>query len=116
MLERKEKVDDVSKFYVEVYNLPEHGNKEDIVFFLWKALEKCRALIKHTNPVSPYPSRSHRQTWCRNWAASVSSSAPVKRHSIASISTASCTYQRCHAGRETLLYEEPTRQPHHPAG
>jgi hypothetical protein len=44
-------VEDSSKFYIDIYNLPEHGNKEDIVFFLWKALEKCRALIKHTNPV-----------------------------------------------------------------
>lgn len=34
-----------------MYNLPEHGNKEDIVFFLWKALEKCKALLRHTNPV-----------------------------------------------------------------
>lgn len=37
--------------YIDIYNLPEHGNKDDISFFLFKALEKCRAIIKHTTPV-----------------------------------------------------------------
>lgn len=45
------KLDDPNKWYVEIYNIPLHFNKEDIVYFIWKTLEKCRALKKVTNPV-----------------------------------------------------------------
>jgi hypothetical protein len=47
----KDKLDDSNKWYVEIYNLPLHFNKEDIVYFIWKTLDKCRALKKATNPV-----------------------------------------------------------------
>lgn len=57
-VEEKEKKDDSSKWFVEIYNLPEHHNKEDIVYFMWKTLEKCRGLKKSTNPVRIYSSRS----------------------------------------------------------
>lgn len=47
-----DKREDPSKWYIEIYNLPEHLNKEDIGYFLWKTLDKCRALKKATNPIS----------------------------------------------------------------
>ena len=47
----KDKLDDPNKWYVEIYNLPLHFNKEDMVYFLWKTMEKCKALKKAINPV-----------------------------------------------------------------
>jgi hypothetical protein len=54
----REKQDDPNKLYIDIFNIPEHHNKEDIVYFLWKTLEKANALKKHTNPVSPISPRS----------------------------------------------------------
>lgn len=56
-VEGKDRTDDPNKWFVEIYNLPLHFNKEDIVYFIWKTLEKCRALKKPTNPVSYLLSR-----------------------------------------------------------
>lgn len=38
---------------LEVRNLPDHCNKDDLVHFLWKSMDLCRALMKPTNPVIP---------------------------------------------------------------
>jgi hypothetical protein len=46
-----DRIEDPNKLYIDIYNIPEHFNKEDIVYFLWKTLEKCKAIKKHTNPV-----------------------------------------------------------------
>ena len=36
---------------VKVFNIPEHSNKEDIIYFLWKSLEKAKGLTKPGSPV-----------------------------------------------------------------
>jgi hypothetical protein len=36
--EERDNKEDPNKWYVEIYNLPEHLNKEDIVYFMWKTL------------------------------------------------------------------------------
>ena len=64
--EEKDRLDDPNKWYVEVYNIPLHFNKEDIVYFLWKTLEKCRALKKATNPVFTILFRYHGHNIWRN--------------------------------------------------
>ena len=51
--------EDSSRLYIDVFNLPQHHNKEDIVYFLYKALERARGLRKPTNPVSAATCRSH---------------------------------------------------------
>lgn len=48
----KEQKEDGGMHIIDVYNIPEHHNKEDIVYFLWKSLEKCRALKKNSNPIT----------------------------------------------------------------
>ena len=49
--EQRDKNDDPNRWFVEIYNLPLHFNKEDIVYFVWKTLDKCHGLKKQTNPV-----------------------------------------------------------------
>ena len=51
-VDNHDRQDDPNWWYVEISSLPLHFNKEDIVYFIWKTLEKCRGLKKNTNPVS----------------------------------------------------------------
>ena len=41
----------MKRLYVDVYNVPEHGNAKDLAYFIWKALEKCSGIKKYSNPI-----------------------------------------------------------------
>jgi hypothetical protein len=93
-LSEKDKSDDPNRWYIEISNIPLHFNKEDIVYFVWKTLDKCRALKKTTNPVLFALSRLYDRSMWRNCDAFGCTFDRRKRPLTAWTSMASSMYLR----------------------
>lgn len=106
-----EKKDDPNKWYVDIYNLPEHVNTQDISFFIWKALEKCRGLKKNTTPVYNFTFRLSVASTLKISNAWDCISAAGSKLSTVSISMASSTFLMSDLGRKVILHEKWTKDP-----